>query len=70
MIHSTAIIDPSAIIAEDVTIGPYTIIGPDVEIAAGCEIASHVVIKGPSKIGKNNKILQFASVGEEPQDKK
>lgn len=70
MIHSTAIIDPSAIIAEDVTIGPYTIIGPEVEIASGCEIASHVVIKGPSKIGKNNKILQFASVGEDPQDKK
>lgn len=70
MIHSTAIIDPSAIIADDVSIGPYTIIGPDVEIASGCEIASHVVIKGPSKIGKNNKILQFSSVGEEPQDKK
>jgi UDP-N-acetylglucosamine acyltransferase len=70
MIHSTAIIDPSAIIADDVSIGPYTIIGADVEISSGCEIASHVVIKGPSKIGKNNKILQFASVGEEPQDKK
>ncbi len=70
MIHSTAIIDPSAIIAEDVSIGPYTVIGPDVQISGGCEIASHVVIKGPSKIGKNNKILQFSSVGEEPQDKK
>lgn len=70
MIHSTAIIDPSATIADDVIIGPYSIIGADVEIGSGCEIESHVVIKGPTKIGKNNKIFQFSSVGEAPQDKK
>ncbi len=70
MIHSTAIIDPSAIIAEDVKIGPFSIIGPDVEIASGCDIKSHVVIQGPTKIGKNNTIYQFSSIGEEPQDKK
>lgn len=70
MIHDTAIIDASAKIADSVSIGPYSIIGPDVEIGEGCEIASHVVIKGPTKIGKNNRIFQFASVGEEPQDKK
>ncbi len=70
MIHPTAIVDPSAIIANDVTIGPYSIIGADVEIGAGSTIESHVVIKGPTKIGKNNKIYQFSSVGEEPQDKK
>jgi len=70
MIHSTAIIDPSAVIADDVSIGPYSIIGADVEIGSGCQVESHVVIKGPTKIGKNNRIYQFASVGEEPQDKK
>jgi UDP-N-acetylglucosamine acyltransferase len=70
MIHSTAIVDPSAVIAADVDIGPYTIIGADVEIGTGCKIESHVVIKGPTKIGKNNKIFQFSSVGEDPQDKK
>jgi len=70
MIHSTAIIDPSAIIADDVSIGPYTIIGADVEIGAGSEIGPHVVINGPTKIGASNKILQFSSIGEEPQDKK
>ncbi|PHS24810.1 MAG: acyl-[acyl-carrier-protein]--UDP-N-acetylglucosamine O-acyltransferase [Methylophaga sp.] len=70
MIHSTAIVDPSAVIAADVEIGPYTIIGSDVEIGSGCKIESHVVIKGPTKIGKNNKIFQFSSVGEDPQDKK
>jgi len=70
VIHSTAIIDPSARLADDVSVGAYSIIGADVEIAAGTEIASHVVINGPTKIGRNNRIFQFASIGEEPQDKK
>lgn len=70
MIHQTAIIDPTAIIADDVIIGPYTTVGADVEIGAGCEIKSYVVINGPTKIGKNNRIFQFSSIGEEPQDKK
>jgi len=70
VIHPSAIIDPSAVIADDVTIGPFTIIGAGVEIGAGCEIASHVVINGPTRIGQNNRIFQFASIGEEPQDKK
>lgn len=70
MIHPTAIIDAKAKLAADIKVGPYSVIGPDVEIAAGCEIASHVVIEGPSKIGKNNRFFQFASIGAEPQDKK
>ena len=70
MIHPSAIIDPSAVIADDVKIGPFTVIGPKVEIGPGCEIMSHVVINGPTRIGKNNRIFQFASIGEEPQDKK
>jgi UDP-N-acetylglucosamine acyltransferase len=70
VIHQTALIDPSAKIADDVTIGAYSIIGADVEIASGTQIASHVVINGPTKIGRNNRIFQFSSIGEEPQDKK
>lgn len=70
MIHPSAIIDPSAVIADDVKIGPFTVIGPKVEIGPGCEIMSHVVINGPTRIGENNRIFQFASIGEEPQDKK
>lgn len=70
MIHPTAIIDDKARLADDVKVGAYSIIGPDVEIAAGCEIASHVVIEGPTRIGNNNRIFQFASIGAEPQDKK
>ena len=70
MIHATAIISDSAIIADDVEIGPFCIIGDKVEIGAGTRIDSHVVIKGPTVIGKDNHIYQFASIGDDPQDKK
>jgi UDP-N-acetylglucosamine acyltransferase len=70
MIHPQAIIDPSAKIADDVSIGPFSVIGADVEIGSGTTVASHVVINGPTKIGKDNRIFQFASVGEKPQDLK
>lgn len=69
-IHPTAIIDPKAELASDVRVGPYTIIGPNVKIDSGCEIGPHAVIEGPTEIGKNNRIFQFASIGEECQDKK
>ena len=70
MIHPTAIVHENAIIGDNVEIGPYTIIGDRVEIGDNCWIAPHVVIKGPTKIGKGNKIFQFASVGEDCQDLK
>lgn len=70
MIDPHAIVDSSANIADDVTIGPFSVIGADVEIASGTVIESHVVIKGPTTIGKDNHIFQFASVGEQPQDLK
>lgn len=70
MIHATAIIDPSAKIADDCEIGPYSVIGADVDIAEGCWVGSHVVINGPTTIGKNNKVFQFASLGDAPQDLK
>lgn len=70
MIHSTAIIDPSAELADDVSVGPYSVIGPGVQIGAGTTLGSHVVLKGPTRIGKNNRIFQFASVGEDTQDMK
>lgn len=70
MIDPRAIIDPAAVIADDVEIGPWTIVGPDVEIGPGTVVASHVVLKGPTKIGANNKIFQFSSVGEDTPDLK
>ena len=70
MIHETAIVSAKARLADGVVVGPYTIIGDDVEIGAGTHVASHVIINGPTVIGANNRIYQFASVGEDPQDKK
>ena len=70
MIHQTAIVDAKAKIADDVEIGPYSIVGADVEIGSGTVIGPHVVVMGPCKIGCDNRIFQFASIGEAPQDKK
>lgn len=68
MIDERAIIHPTAKLAAGVSVGPGAIIGPDVEIGENTWIGSYAVIKGPTSIGKNNKIFQFASVGDEPQD--
>lgn len=70
LIHPTAIIDSSAVIASDVKIGPYCIVGPQVTIGAGTVLHSHVVVGGYTKIGQGNEIFQFASVGEVCQDLK
>ncbi len=70
MIHPTAIVAAGARIHESVEIGPYAIIGAGVEIGAGTRIGPHVVLQGPTVIGRDNRIFQFASIGDEPQDKK
>ena len=70
MQHSSSIIDPSAVIHESVEIGPFCLIGPGVEIDAETKIESHVILKGPTKIGKRNHIFQFSTVGDGSPDKK
>lgn len=70
MISKQAIIEEGAKIADNVKIGPWTFIGKDVEISEGTVIGPHVIIKGPTKIGKNNRFFQFSSIGEDCQDKK
>lgn len=69
-IHPTAIIDPTAEIDSSVEIGAFSVIGAHVKIDADTRVASHVVINGPTTIGKNNQIFQYSSLGEAPQDKK
>jgi len=69
-IHPTALVDAGARIAGDVDIGAYSIVGPDVTIGAGTRIGPHVVVTGRTVIGARNRIFQFASVGEIPQDRK
>ena len=69
-IHSTSIIHDSAIIHDSVEIGPFCFIGEDVVIGEGSSLLSHVVIKGPTTIGSNNKFYQFSVIGEDTPDKK
>jgi UDP-N-acetylglucosamine acyltransferase len=69
-IHPTAIIDAKAELDSSVEVGAYSIIGPDVKIGGGTTIGSHVVINGLTTIGRNNRVFQFSSLGEMPQDKK
>ena len=70
MIHKTAVIDPKANLHRSVKIGPFCVIGADVEIDQNTEVQSHVSIVGNTKIGKNNKIYPYASIGNDPQDLK
>jgi UDP-N-acetylglucosamine acyltransferase len=69
-IHPTAIIDAKAELDSSVEVGPYSVIGANVKIDAGTRVAGHVIINGPTTIGKNNHIFQYSSLGEAPQDKK
>jgi UDP-N-acetylglucosamine acyltransferase len=70
VIDSKAIVSPQAQLASDVTVGPFSIIGPDVKIGPGTVVGPHAVINGPTVIGADNRIFQFASIGDAPQDKK
>lgn len=67
-IHPSAIIDPSAKVHKTAEICAYAIVGANVEIGSGTIVESHAVIQGPTKIGKNNHIYSFASIGGDPQD--
>ena len=69
-IHPTAIVEPGAELAEDVEVGAYTLIGAGVQIGAGSSIGPHCVIRGLTQIGAGNRVFQFCSLGEVPQDKK
>ncbi len=69
-IHPTAIVDTKAELDSSVEVGAYSVIGAGVKVGSDTRIGSHVVLKGPTTIGKNNQIFQFSSLGEQPQDKK
>lgn len=70
MHHPTSIIHQNARLADDVEVGAYSVIGENVEIGSGTVVGPHVVISGHTRIGRNNRIFQFCSLGEIPQDKK
>ncbi|MDX1625808.1 MAG: acyl-ACP--UDP-N-acetylglucosamine O-acyltransferase [Wenzhouxiangellaceae bacterium] len=70
MIHRTAIVAEGARLGDDVEVGPYAVIGEHVELGAGCSVGAHAVVTGRTRIGEGTRIFHFASIGEEPQDKK
>ncbi|MBT6272875.1 MAG: acyl-ACP--UDP-N-acetylglucosamine O-acyltransferase [Chromatiales bacterium] len=70
MIDPSARIAPGASIAESASVGPFTIVGDGVEIGARTTVGPHCVVNGPTRIGSDNKIYQFCSIGDAPQDKK
>ncbi|MFT3762671.1 MAG: acyl-ACP--UDP-N-acetylglucosamine O-acyltransferase [Pseudoxanthomonas sp.] len=69
-IHPTAVVDPSAKLGANVRIGAFTVIGADVEIGDGSEIGAHCSVLGPTRIGRDNRIVGHAAIGGDPQDKK
>ena len=70
MIDPRAVVSPEARLAADVTVGPFSVIGPGVEIGPRTVVGPHAVINGPTTIGADNHVFQFASIGDAPQDKK
>lgn len=70
MIDSRAVVSPRAELAADVVVGPFSVIGPDVVIGRGSIVGPHAVVNGPTRIGCENRIFQFASIGDAPQDRK
>ena len=70
LIHPTAVIDPSARLADDVRVGAFSLIGADVEIGAGTVVGPHCSIHGPARIGRDNHFVGHAAIGGDPQDKK
>lgn len=69
-IHPSAVISADAELADDISVGEFAVIGPDVRIGAGCTIGAHTIVKGPTTMGSNNHVYSFASIGDDPQDKK
>lgn len=69
-IHPTALISKDVRLGNNIKIGPYSVLSGPLEIGDNCIIESHVVLKGRTRLGNNNHCYQFASIGEDPQDKK
>ncbi len=69
-IHPTAIVEDGARLGEGVRIGPYCHVGPEVSLGDGCELVSHAVVAGCTRIGARTRIFPFASIGHQPQDLK
>ena len=68
--HPTAIIHPDAKLAESVPVGPFAVIGENVELGEDCEVMTHAVVQGATRMAGGNRIFPFAAIGFDPQDTK
>jgi UDP-N-acetylglucosamine acyltransferase len=66
--HPSAIVDPSAQLADGVVVGPFAVIGAGVEIGGGTTVGAAAQIQGPTRIGRDNRIHGHACIGFDPQD--
>ena len=69
-IHPTAIVAGTASIPSSCSVGPFCTIGPDVVLGEDCELVSHVVLDGKTRLGARNRVYSFACLGVAPQDLK
>lgn len=70
MIHRTALVDPSAELGLDVTVGPFVVIGPRVVIGDRCEVAAHAVVERNTRLGSDVTVGYGTVLGADPQDLK
>ncbi|HEX9705594.1 MAG TPA: acyl-ACP--UDP-N-acetylglucosamine O-acyltransferase [Gemmatimonadales bacterium] len=70
MIHRTALVDPTAKLGQDVTVGPYAIVGPHVTVADRCAVAAHAVLERNVRLGSGVKVGYGTVIGGDPQDLK
>ena len=70
IIHPTAVVHPGARLGKAVVVGPYCVIDADVELGEGTELSNHVTVHGPTVLGRRNRVYPYASLGQDPQDKK
>jgi UDP-N-acetylglucosamine acyltransferase len=69
-VHPSALVDPKARLGRGVTVGPFCVVGAEVELGEGTELTNHVTVQGPAVLGKRNRVFPYASIGQDPQDKK
>ena len=69
-IHPSAVVDPGAVLGDNVRIGAFTLIGANVVIGKNTIVGPHCSIQGHTQIGQENHFVGHASVGADAQDKK
>ena len=69
-VHPSAVVAPGAVVPASCIVGPFCTIGPDVVLGENCNLISHVVLDGRTRIGARNTFYPFCAVGVAPQDLK